>query len=288
MALPLFMQTMANALMLSAFYIVLATGLTIIFSVMRMINFCYGALYMVGAIFIFYWVSLLGLNYFVGLVVVVAVMYVLAWTLNKFLLRRVRGDLWASIIVTLGLLMLLEGGASIVFGGDPRYFDSPITGIVRLGTVLFSWERLVPAAMALIIMLILWWFLKNTKSGMSLRATSQNEGSAVLQGVNVEAMGNLAWGLGTGLSAVAAVMMAPVFGVSNIMGGPVLWKSFVVIIIGGMGSIPGVILGGALLGFMDSFITTYVNMPSAMIAGFVLIIVILIFRPRGFMGAKED
>lgn len=289
MDISLIGQMVVNGLVLSATYIMIAIGFNMAFGIMRIVNFAHGTIYMLGAYATFVAVSMFGLNYFVAIIIAIIFTFCLGWLVERSLLRgAIRGDLLAGIILTLGLLYFFQSGALLIFGEHPKGISSPLHGIANIGGVVLPVEKLLPTAFAVILVGLLYVFLRFTRTGQSLRAVTDDNEAAALMGISINKAYALGFALGAALAGAAGALIAPIFLIEAGMGAVPLWKTFVVVLLGGMGSLTGCVLAGLLLGLVDSFVGTLVSATTASIVGFIAIILILIFRPEGFMGEKVE
>ena len=278
-----------TGLLLAANYILVATGFNLTFGIMKIVNFAHGVLYMLGAYTAFIAVMTLGLNYFLAVIAAIFFTWLLGWASERWLLRgEIRKDILAAIIVTLGLVNVFMASALLIFGERPKGFRSPFAGVAHVGNVVIPLEKLLPAAIALLLVVALHLFLKFTKTGQSLRAVSEDSEAAALMGIKVDRAYSMGFSLGAAMAGAAGALIAPIFVIEVGMGALPLWKTFVVVILGGMGSLSGCVLAGLLLGLIDSFVGTLVSPIMASILGFSAIILILMVRPQGFMGEKIE
>lgn len=279
----LFFQVLVNAVMLGGLYSLMAIGLSLIFSIMRIIQFSHGAVLMLGGYVVFYVYGRLDQNYFLAILVALVAVGLGSTLLERGFFRALRDQPLPSMIVGLGLILVLEGGALIGFGGQPKYVATPVPGVVGIGGIVFSELKLVTLGVAAALVVLLFLFLQRVKLGWAMRTVAQNEDAARLQGVNVNLIRLAGFGLGSALAAVAGAFILPLNSVNPFMGTDMIIKAFTIIIIGGLGSIPGAVVGALFLGIVESFGYTYWGTGAGLI-GFVAVILILIFRPTGIMG----
>ena len=277
-------QQLMNGLITGSSYALMALGLALIYGIMHVANFALGAVYMIGAFLTFYFVRWVGSSfYLLSLPVVMIIACALGALTERFSFRLVRDAPHATgFIVALGLYMILEGGSSVLFGHDWREIPSPYNDIVlSIGPVLVTLQRLLIFLVCVLLAIGVYFFIMKTLTGKMIRATSQNHDVASLVGISVNRMTLYTFALGSGLAAAAGTMIAPTFMVGPAMGlGPVT-KAFVVIILGGMGSIRGAILGGFLLGMVESLGAAFVSSMYKDVFAFGILIIVLIFRPTG-------
>jgi len=279
-----YLQMTITAVVLSLLYILMASGFNLVFGIIGIVNFAHGTFYMLGATFVYWFMKSYGWSYFFAGIASVALAYGIGWLCERYLMRGVRGDILGSIIITLGLLMIFQSAAQIIWGEWDKAVPSPVTGVINIGGAFLPWETVLPMVGALVVMMLLYWFLMYTKLGLSLRAVTNNREAAALMGININFSYSLGFAIGCTLAAAAGVLIAPLWSISSTMGSTPLWKTFIVVILGGMGSLPGAVVAGILLGVVDSFVTTLFSSAAAHIFGFGIIITILVFRPRGLMG----
>ena len=277
-------QQLLNGLITGSAYALMALGLALIYGIMHVANFALGGVYMIGAFLTFYFVMWFGSSfYLLSLPLVMIITIGLGALTEKFAFRLVREAPHATtFIVALGLYMILEGGSSVVFGHEWKMISSPYNDLVlKLGPISVTLQRLLIFVVCLVLAVAVYLFVMKTLTGKMIRAASQDHDSACLVGINVNWVCLLTFGLGSGLAAAAGTMIAPTFMVGPAMGlGPVT-KAFVVIILGGMGSVQGAILGGFILGMVESLGAGYVTSMYKDAFAFGILIVVLIFKPTG-------
>jgi len=280
-------QSLINGVILGTLYLLMAIGFTLAFGVMRIVNFAHGEFYMIGAFMALIGVTWLGLPYGVTLALTVAFAILLGALIERVVFRPFRADELSGMIASLGLAMILQHGALIMFGPDPQAFPSMASGVYRLGDLIVPKSRALTLGIGVVILLGFYVMLMHTRFGRGLRALVQDQEIASLYGVRLEIMYPLGLGIGIALAAVAGALMAPLFGVSPFIGSTPLLKAFIVVILGGLGSIPGAALAAMLLGILESFTSSFVSASAADILTFVLVIAVLLFRPSGILGRGE-
>ena len=281
-------QSILNGLVLGGIYILVALGLTLILSIMGIVQLAHGEVYMLGAYFMYYLSARAGFDFFLSLVMAAVVVGGLGVFLEKFFFRPFRGKMERALIIAIGLILLLQNAVLVTAGGTPRAFASPFSGVVRLSGVMLSWERLVVVSVAVGLVLILLLLIKMTKVGQAMVAISQDREVAALQGINIDRISSIAMFIGCAFAAVAGALVGALFSVTPFMGGFALMKGIAVIILGGMGSIFGAVLGGVILGLIDGVVPVYSTTHMAGLIGFGSIILILLFRPQGLFGREYE
>jgi branched-chain amino acid transport system permease protein len=284
MPIELFVQALLNGFGLAVVYILVALGLTLIFSILEIINFAHGEFYMLGGFVTYYAFAVGGLPYPATLVLAVLVVGAAGIVAERVVFRHLRGKTLNAFIVSLGLLWVLQASAQLSFGVLDKSVPSAIAGVVRMGGLVVSRERLMVILTSMGLIAALYMFLKFSRTGQAMRAAAQDADAAALLGVNIELVSMLGFGIGCALAGAAGALLAPVFAVSPTMGALPVVKAFIIIIVGGMGSLPGAVLGGLLLGTVESVGTLYMSSAAVNVLGFLMVIAILLVRPRGLLG----
>lgn len=287
MEISFLIQGGMNGVMLGLNYALIALGLSLIFGIMGIVNFAHGEMYMLGGYVAYYLVGRFGLNFFVTIVAAVIIVGLLGVFLEKVLFRPLTTrpkEALTSFIAAVGLAWVLQMLAVICFGDLDRSVPSAFKGIIRMGGVVITKERLATIIIGIALIVLLNLFLLRTRTGRAIRAVAQDKEAAALQGVQVGRVSSLSFGVGCALASAAGALMAPIFSINPFLGGEVILKAFLVVILGGMGSIPGAMLGGLVLGFTESFGSLFFTVPTVSVITFTLIIIILILRPQGLLG----
>lgn len=284
MSLDLLVQALLNGFGLAMVYVLVALGLTLIFSILEIINFAHGEFYMLGGYVTYYALALFGVNYFATLGLAIVVVGVAGVVAERLIFRDLRGKALNAFIVSLGLLWVMQAGAQLAFGVLDKPVPSAFSGIVRGLGLVISLERLVVTVSAIVLIVALYLFLRLSRPGRAMRAVAQDADAAALQGVNIEAVSAFGFGIGCALAGGAGGLLAPVFAVSPTMGALPVVKAFIIIIVGGMGSLPGAVLGGLLLGGVEGLGSLFMGSAAVNILGFLMVIVVLLVRPRGLVG----
>lgn len=284
MSIELLIQALLNGFGLAVVYILVALGLTLIFSILEIINFAHGEFYMLGGFVTFYAFAVGGLNYFATLVLAVLLVGAAGVLAERLVFRHLRGKTLNAFIVSLGLLWVLQASAQLSFGVLDKAVPSAVSGIVRMGSLIVSKERLMVIVIAMALIGCLYGFLRFTRLGHAMRAAAQDADAAALQGVNIELVSMLGFGIGCALAGASGALLAPVFAVSPTMGALPVIKAFIIIIVGGMGSLPGAVLAGLLLGAVEGVGTLFLSSAAVNMLGFLMVIAVLLVRPRGLLG----
>lgn len=279
-------QIVFNGLMNSSVYIMIALGLALIFSIMDIVNFAHGEIYMVGAYFMYY-IGGLHIPYLLTPILVVLILYGVGYFLERFLFSKVQSSPMGGMVISIGLILIFEQGALLVFGPDFKQLLSPLQGSLNLFIGVIPWERSLTIIGAVILIVILQWILRKTWMGLALRSAGQDREVAILNGIDIPRTCRFGFGIGCALAGAAGALVTPVFFISPNMGWAPLLRAFACIMIGGLGSIPGAIFGGLILGFLESLLAIFVKSAIAPLFTFLFIIVILVFLPRGIMGYES-
>ena len=284
MTASLLVQSAVIGLSIGSIYILMALGLTLMFGMMHIINFAHGAIYMLGAFVIYYVFFQGGAPYFAAFLVAMLLLGVFGYLVERGIYRPIKGGIEPTLVALLAVSTFLEAAGYPVFGQLDKHVPAVFEGTRNVLGVMLSNERLmiIPIAAALVAGLYL--FIKKTKIGSAMRAIEQDKEAAALQGVNVNVVNGLAFAIGFALAAAAGALIAPIFKLDPMMGDQPLLKAFIIIILGGLGSIPGAILGGLMLGLIDSTLATALGAEPAFLLSFVFIILLLLFRPAGLFG----
>jgi branched-chain amino acid transport system permease protein len=277
-------QSILNGLASSGIYILVALGLTLVLSIMGIVQMSHGEIYMIGAYTSYYMVNSLGLNFFLALLIAILLVGCLGILLERIFFRPFRGELDRAVIISIALILVLQNLVMSIAGGDPRSYNSPISGVVRFFGVAISWERLFIVLTGVMLLIALFLFIRKTKTGQAMLAISQDRDGAALQGINIDRISALAMFLGCGLAAIAGALVGALFSMSPTMGSFALMKGIAVIVLGGLGSIPGAVIGGLIIGLIDGILPVLATSHMAGLIGFAVIILILIFRPQGIFG----
>ena len=267
-------------------YAMIGVGLTVVFGVMRIINLAHGEMVMLGMFGAFWGQALWRLDPFLSLLLWAPLMFLAGMAIYRFLLRKViPGGELNTLLYTAGLSLLVANVALLLWTGDYRtislsYGAEPIR---PLG-IAIAVPLLAAFVLALAITAALWLFLTRTDLGRGIRATSQDTDAAILMGVDVERVAAVTFGLGTALAAAAGVLLAPSLYLYPTVGELLIVKCFVIVVLGGLGSVPGAIAGGVLLGVVESLGAVYVSSTYKDGIGFLLFLAVLLYRPQGLFG----
>lgn len=285
-----FIEQLINGLRTGSIYALIAIGYTMVYGIAKMINFAHGDIIMVGAYALYFSISVLGLPVPVALVITVIVCAVLGVVIEKVAYKPLRSAPPLAVLITaIGMSFFLQSASLLIFGSTPIPFQSVIPNVnINVGTVVISSITVVTLIVTAIAMILLTLFVNKTKMGSAMRAVSEDKGAAELMGINVNSTISLTFAIGSALAAVAGVLyicqyqsMKPTLGALPGI------KAFVAAVLGGIGSIPGAMLGGILLGLIESVSKAYISTELADAIVFGVLIVVLLFRPSGLLGKKK-
>jgi branched-chain amino acid transport system permease protein len=282
----MFIQICLNGLTMSLTYILIALGFSLIFGVARIFNFAHGELYMLGGWGVVILFGGLGLNYGLSLLITMVTIGLLGIVIDKFFFRPFRGQVTAPLVVALGLQLLIAAIALIVFGEKDVSITSPFSGMTEIGASRISNERIAVILISAVLLGAVYIFTRSTKLGLAMRAVPQNTEGALLQGVNIDRISYIAFFIGALLAAAAGGLLAPILYVNVFQGPWAVFKAIIVVALGGAASIGGTCTAGLIIGFVEVFSYHYLGSAVSEIAGFFLIIIILLVRPRGLFGRE--
>lgn len=286
-----FITNLINGVSLGSIYAVIALGYTMVYGIAKMLNFAHGDVIMVGAYIVFALTSYAGANPYLALVISMAACTLLGMAIERFAYKPLRGASPLAVLITaIGVSYFLQNMALLIFGSQAKSF----TSIVKLpaltlagGKITISAETIVTIIVSLIIMVSLTLFVNKTKSGRAMLAVSEDKGAAQLMGVNVNATISLTFAIGSGLAAVAGVLLCSAYPtLSSQTGAMPGIKAFVAAVLGGIGSIPGAVIGGVLIGIIEILSRSYISSQMADAIVFAVLIIVLLVKPTGILGKK--
>lgn len=281
------LQVAIGGVLLGAVYALLACGLNLIFGVMRVINVAHGELMMLGSYATFWLFFLFGMNPLLSLFFSIALMFILGTAIQKFLVSRVvKAPELMSLLVTFGISIFILSLSLYFWSADFRsvpYF----TGSITLGSLAFSKPRAVAFVLAVAITAAVYLFLKKTRLGKAVRATSQSSEVAAICGIDVERIRLLTFGLGSALAAAAGSLLVVIYAVNPATGQTFILKAFAIIVLGGMGSFLGAFIGAIVLGVAEAFASFFFTAQLSEAVAYLLLIAVLLLKPSGLLGERE-
>jgi branched-chain amino acid transport system permease protein len=282
-------QQVLNGATIGIMYALAAVGLTLTFGILRVINFAHGEFYMLGAFVTYTLLVVAEIPYVQAVVLAVLTACALGLLAERLTVRPLRGrHHFTVVLATLGLSVFLQNGALAVWGPDPREIALPWDGAMLVGGLIISRMRLVALAAGVVLIAALTLFIRYTRVGMAMRAVARNPDAAALMGVNVPRIYGLTFSMGAGLAAVSGGLLGAIFTIEPTMGEWAVIKAFSVVIMGGLGSVPGAVAGGLLLGVAESLSVGYLPGGVGYRDGiaYAMIILVLLLRPQGLFGQR--
>ncbi|MET4691207.1 branched-chain amino acid ABC transporter permease [Sinorhizobium fredii] len=283
------LQHLVNTLIMGGTYALLGIGLTLIFGIMRIVNFTHGELYTFGAYMMYFFATVVGMNFFVSIAFAIATGMILGAIIEYTLLRSKRGaDIDTTMLIMIGAWIVFQNLEHLGWGGVAKSISSPLPEQpLVLGPVSLSWLRAMVLVIALALIAATYVVINRTKLGKAMRATFQDGNTAALMGVNINAIYTMTFGLGSALAAAAGALLGPVFVVTPTMGDLASLKAFAIVILGGLGNITGAAIGGFILAFAEEIGAGYISSGYRDAMGFVIIIIVLLFKPTGLFARTE-
>jgi branched-chain amino acid transport system permease protein len=282
----MWLQAVVNGVALGWLYIVMALGLTWILSIMGILQLAHGEVYMIGAYVVYYLCSSLGLNVYFSILISMVVMAAFGIFLERFLFR-VRADrdpVLTPIVVSTGLSLILTSGAVAGFGLYEKSIPRLLYGSVRLFGGAVPKDRLLAIIFSAAALLLLFLFLKRSRWGQAIMASAQNREGALLRGIDPNQMAMISMAIGCAMAALAGALAGSILMLQPYMGSQPMLKGLVIIVLGGLGSLPGAFVGGMLLGLIDGTIPVIFGPAAAALAPLIIVILILLIRPTGMFG----
>jgi branched-chain amino acid transport system permease protein len=284
-----FLQHLANTATLGSTYALLGIGLTLIFGIMRVVNFTHGELYAFGAYVVYLVTAPLGLNFFLALFIAVGAGCVLGAAIEFTLLRPMRNaDIDTTMLIMIGAWIVLQNTEQWLWTGVAKAIVTPFPEApLALGPVSISWLRIFVFMAALLLIAGTYAIVNRTKFGKAMRATFQDVDTAALMGIDINRVCNATFAFGSGLAAAAGALLGPVFIVTPTMGDLASLKAFAIVILGGLGNITGATVGGFILAFAEEIGAGYISSGYRDAMGFLIIIIVLVIKPTGLFARAE-
>ncbi len=284
----IYFQVLANGLVLGGLYACIAVGFSLVWGVLNVINILHGSFIVLGSYVAYFGYTVLGIHPFISVVVAGAVLYGLGYAIQAGLVNRVlAAPVLMTLTLTFGLDLLLNNAMLVAFKADYRklVLDNPL-GELEIGPVFMPLDRVAAMALAILLTLLLYRLLRDSKIGRAIVAVRMDREAAALMGVNVSRINAVTFGLGALMAGAAGSLLSIIYPISPLNSGMFLGKSFVICVLGGLGSVPGALIGGLALGVIESFSAIWFGPEHAVTISFVLLILILIFRPAGLIGKR--
>ncbi len=282
---PLF-EILVSAVLLSSMYVLAAAGFALVLSIMNILNFAHGAIYMVGG-FLCYECSVgYGLNQWLALALSAASMALFGLFLERFLFRRFYGDFFSSVIVSIAVIFVLQTTINLTVAVNVRALPTFAPGMLHLGSVTVSMERLVTAAIGVALLAAMVVFVRVSRTGQQMLAVAQDAEGAALQGIRIHRLAAIAMAAGCATAAIAGSFMGAVFDLNSTMGDLILVKVMQVVILSGIGSLGGILIGGLVIGSVDSILPLFTTPAITQAVGVAIVIALLLVKPQGLFGRE--
>ncbi|WP_333794654.1 branched-chain amino acid ABC transporter permease [Hyphomicrobium sp.] len=281
------LQTVFNASYAASYMALIAVGLVLIFGVMGVINFAHGELYMAGAYTVVFLYAGFGWPFLVAIAAGLVFVGCLGILMELTLFQPLRTNPLGGLIASIGFLLMMQSLAVLGFGLRNQHIPPVSQGGITLGDAFLTYERLFVIVAAIGLLGSLWIFLRRSKFGWALRACAQDREAATLQGISINQTARYAMFIGAGLAGVAGALTAPLVPPSPYMGHTVIVTAFIIIIVGGIGSLEGAVVAAILYAFVHTFVTTFYDGVIANIVGLLLMLAVLVVKPQGLFGVRE-
>ena len=282
------LQQLLNGVVLSGMYALIALGFTMMFGIAGIGNFAHGAVLMWAAYLVTVAVAM-QLNFFLAVVLVAVVVGFFGLVSERVVFEPVlKRPMAHTFLVSVGLMFVLNNLILVVFGAQVKSIPSPVSGVVQAAGLILSWQRIMVLAITILLILALYLFLQYTRIGRAIRAVSQDVDGALVVGVNLRQVNGAIFLISAALAGVSGALYGSMFGVEPNMGFLPLIKAFAIVVVGGLGSVPGAVVGALVIGLSEALAVAY--LPSGAYAqafGFVFMIVILLVRPSGLLGQRD-
>ncbi len=288
MTVALFAQLLVAGVLLGGVYALISIGLTLIFGVMRVVNFAHGEFLMLGMYLSYYLVTAAHLNPYVALVVVAPALYLFGLLVEVTIIKSTIGksDV-VQVFATVGLSIVLQAGALMAFSANVLGLNVPVTNaLVHAGPLSMGVPQLLAFTAAMLVAGALFVFLSRTDLGRAIRATAQDRSAAALMGIDVAAIYRLTFGLGSAMTGLAGALLMPIYSVSPNVGEQFVLVAFVVVVLGGLGSVAGALVGGLLIGIVETFSGFLIDPQWKQAVYFMIFLIVLVLRPAGLFGTR--
>ena len=284
-----FLSYLINGLGLGSVYAIIALGYTMVYGIAKMLNFAHGDVIMIGAYVAFFALNNFGLPLPAAIILSVVVCTVLRVTVERLAYKPLRQASSLSVLITaIGVSYFLQNAAQLLWSSSTKVFPTIIpNGGISLGALSISYLTLITIATCILVMICLTLFINRTKTGRAMRACSEDKGAATLMGINVNRIISITFAIGSGLAAIAAVLLCATYpSVFPTLGAMPGIKAFTAAVFGGIGSIPGAFLGGLLLGVIEIFAKAYISTQLSDAIVFAVLIIVLLIKPTGLLGKR--
>jgi branched-chain amino acid transport system permease protein len=281
-----FIQQLVSGLALGCVYGLIALGFVLIYKATEVINFAQGDLMMLGGFVAYTFIVTLGMNYWLGALCAVLAMGLVGMFIERFVVRPILGyPAFSIVMATIGLGFLLRSLAGMIWGTDDLKIETPFTGVVKIGDLVLADDKLSVIVVTVILILVLYLFFNRTRLGTAMRATSENMLAAYYMGIPVKRVVSLVWAISAMVAGVAGVLLAPITFVHSNVGLVLGLKAFPAAVLGGFGSIPGALVGGLVIGVVETMAGFYMPQGWKDVAPYLILLLVLLLKPEGLFGA---
>lgn len=291
MTFAIFLEQIINGLIIGSMYALIGSGIALVYGTMRVLNLAHGEFYMLGGYFVFFLAVTYGVPSYLAIPVAVVATFILGMLIQRLTIHYLMGKegwMFATIAATLGLSIFLQNAALLTFGEQFQSVPYYLDGMIEIGSIRLPLQRLLILVVAIVTIGAMTFILKKTRLGWAIRATAQDRDAAAVVGIPAQRIYLITFGIAGALGAVAAAMLAPIYAINPWSGMPILLKGFVVVILGGLGSFPGAIAGGLLLGVVEAIGVQLTSSEWRDVIGFAMMIAVIWWRPWGLFGKKPS
>jgi branched-chain amino acid transport system permease protein len=282
-------QVIINGIVIGLLYCLISLGITLIYSILDILNFAHGQMYVLGGVIVYFLCTYLNINYFIALILIIPILGLIGIIFDRFLFRRLRKlarSHASAMLLAIGSAIFIEEFILLTFGEKDKGVTAVVSGVFNVFGMRLSAERLLVCAISILLVGTFFYFVRYTRTGRAMRALAQDPEAAYLQGVDINRVSWVGFGIGAALAGIAGGLVAPIFGVSPGIGGPMTLKCFLIMMIGGFGSVGGSVAGAFILGFCESIGYTLLPGTYTFLIIYIAIILLLLVRPQGLMGKK--
>jgi branched-chain amino acid transport system permease protein len=282
------LEQIVNGIITGSMYALVAAGMTMIFGVLRAINFAHGEYYMLGTFAAWWVMTQLAADYSIAIVAGVAIVSLIAVLIGRSVMQRLIGQPFqAGVLATLGLSLILQNVVILAFGGGYKVFSGGWVEPIELGEFGMSQQRVILLVVTIAVFAALEWMVRSTRLGRSIRAVSQNIECCQVNGIDVEQVVRRTFLIGVAIAALSGILTGPInVSIYGGMGESITLKTFAVIVMGGMGNVRGTLIAGCILGVVESLVAAFVGLQFRDSVGFVVLLLMLMFRPHGLFSSK--
>jgi branched-chain amino acid transport system permease protein len=281
-----FIQQLVSGLALGCVYGLIALGFVLIYKTTEVINFAQGDLMMLGGFIAYTFIVILGMNYWLGALCAILAMGLVGMFIERFVVRPILGyPAFSIVMATIGLGFLLRSLAGMIWGTDDLKIETPFIDVVKIGDLVLAHDKLSVIVATVILIAVLYLFFNRTRLGTAMRATSENMLAAYYMGIPVKRVVSLVWAISAMVAGVAGVLLAPITFVHSNVGLALGLKAFPAAVLGGFGSIPGALVGGLIIGVVETMAGFYMAQGWKDVAPYIILLLVLLLKPEGLFGA---